>query len=94
MKLYEPQRLSKGELAAQREGTYPQSHSALETDLELAPQFPAFYKNSVLMPTAKHVVFFLPIPFHPACQLADLARKLVTFIPSPAGHWVLSEGAS
>lgn len=92
MKLYEPQRLSKGELAAQREGTYPQSHSALEADLELAPQFPAFYKNSVLM-TRPGPVFFLPIPFHPACQLTDLTRKLVTFIPSPAGHWVLSAGA-
>lgn len=53
MKLYELQRLSKGELATQREGTYPQSHSALKTDLELPPQFPAFYKNSVLMPMAK-----------------------------------------
>lgn len=62
MKLYELQRLSKGELAAQREGIYPQSHSALETDLELLPQFPVFYKNSVLMPMAKPSVLSTTLP--------------------------------
>lgn len=51
-----------GEQMAQREGTYPRSHSELETNLELSPQFPPSCKNYKIMGMPKLNVVFSVLP--------------------------------